>query len=91
MRYVFEPYFIMFQTKISDVSFPTSLNTFSQEINEQPIPVTGSRDHKALPYIRAKWLEFNFKVVKTTFSSCILPCKSEPLSTFRCFWTLPPS
>ena len=42
MRYVFEPYFIMFQTKISDVSFPTSLNSFSQEINEQPIPVTGS-------------------------------------------------
>ena len=77
MRYVFEPYFIMFQTKISDVSFPTSLNSFSLETNEQPIPVTGSRDHKALPYIRAKWLEFNFKVVKTTFSSSILPCKSN--------------
>lgn len=75
------------QTKISDVSFPTSLNSFSHETNEQPIPATGSRDHKALPYIRAKWLEFNFKVVKTTFSSCILPCKSEPLSTFCCFWT----
>ena len=70
----------IFQTKISDVSFPTSLNSLSRETNEQPIPATGSLDHKALPNIRAEWLEFNFKVVKTTFSSAILPCKSEPLS-----------
>ena len=77
------------------VSFPTTLNSFSHETNEQPIPATRFRDHKALPYVRAKWLEFNFKVVKTTLPLLFFPVNLNHYLPSALFGplalTLPPS